>query len=1426
MVKKIISIILAVAIFGGYSVFAQSVGSLSENFCDGVISDDYRTSGSVTLTEDAEKLNYLTIGSNSYFQKLYTSPVTGGVYITFDINFTGSEESYMFLKSSTEDGRKIIEFKNNSVYCDGNELAVSLNNGWNTFSAEVSSDKVNVYFGDELIGSTSGMTNVQIIRFGNVSGEMLFDNFSVLDGGKPEPEICSDEEVDEYYAQGFNDASSSASGIQFLENTECLSYKNGKGVNGKALCFITEATGQAQKPFMQVNAGVPSGKAVLSFHIKWDKFGSGALLPTMKGSGSQGMSFASLDGAGNLSYVSNGWQKTAVKQLSTKKWYRIQIAMDMDKKQFSMYVDYTPVAENIPFGFDNMDTITAFRFQLADADGIGASMYMDNITLYSGENLNVAPRLEKELNSIEATQDITAAAVLEPTVEAADNGKIGKYYADMLATTMTTYNAVGMAVGAKRAWKKNGRFELDVAPEVVNDRTHIPLRSVSEAFDMTVDWDDAAKTATIKNDQYIVIFKNGDAGYSVNGTQKQMDTVPYIKDDSMMIPLRFLAEAIGKKVTYQYPQLITIGDAENFITRDNNKYIFNELLSSIIYERPSSEQILSDIEANGGIRHPGILGISDKYSFAVNQYKQGIEPYKTWGDKIIDKADTYLDKALVNPDDYADANVFLTASRNASEPMLNCSMAYLLTGNEKYAQRAWKEMDNVCGFTTWYPDHFLNVGEMTAGVAISYDMLYSYLTEEQKDKAKAAVAELGLAQAKKNYDDPSEYCSDWSHTGFWVVLNTNWNLVCNGGIITGALMLADDPAYSELAGEILESAVRSEEYGLMNMLPEGGWDEGMTYWSFAMRYFVMGMSALETATGKDYGFKDTPSLDMTGYYPFRLFGAFKDYNFHDSEWMSRMSAASNAIFFLADWYNDEKLNSIKYDNMRRYDYSDVQSMIYFNPDLYKPGESISLDGYVKEVESGSFRQAWNNEEAAALMFHGADVIAGHGHIDVGSFVFDADGERWAIDLGPENYTVPGYFDDNQRYTYYRTRAEGHNVVVINPDRSGGQSPGGKGVVTEFVTKPKGGYAVMDLSSAYDSAKEYKRGYLFTGNRNVAIVQDEITMTKPSELYWFMHINVNAELSADKKSVILSSGEKQVEVKLLSDEGEFEIMNAKPLDTSPNPVEQSQDREFKKLAIHLQNVEKTTISVAMYSITNGNKYNLSCTPIDSWSIADGELIVPTLDSIKISGHELEDFVPSMSSYTVMQSYDSNCIPKIEASSDKYNVEIINTRTVPGKGRVILTDKTDSSIQNTYTIEFKKQTIAGVLDTPRIAIAEVTASDEPQPENPKEASIDGNLETRWSADGVQWITYDLGGEKTVNAISIAFMKSESRKSKFKLLASSDGENWTEIFQTQSSGNISGYETFGVPQTTARYIRIEGSGNTENSWNSINEVIIYGH
>ena len=39
--------------------------------------------------------------------------------------------------------------------------------------------------------------------------------------------------------------------------------------------------------------------------------------------------------------------------------------------------------------------------------------------------------------------------------------------------------------------------ELDVAPQIVDDRTLVPVRAISEALDCTVDWDGEARTVII-----------------------------------------------------------------------------------------------------------------------------------------------------------------------------------------------------------------------------------------------------------------------------------------------------------------------------------------------------------------------------------------------------------------------------------------------------------------------------------------------------------------------------------------------------------------------------------------------------------------------------------------------------------------------------------------------------------------------------------------------------------------------------------------------------------------------------------------------------------------------------------------------------------------------------------------------------------------
>ena len=85
------------------------------------------------------------------------------------------------------------------------------------------------------------------------------------------------------------------------------------------------------------------------------------------------------------------------------------------------------------------------------------------------------------------------------------------------------------------------------------------------------------------------------------------------------------------------------------------------------------------------------------------------------------------------------------------------------------------------------------------------------------------------------------------------------------------------------------------------------------------------------------------------------------------------------------------------------------------------------------------RSAWDDPNAVSVDFKAGDNKANHSHLDLGSFIVDALGVRWACDLGADDYNMPGYFG-GKRWTYYRLRAEGHNTLVINSGRDV-ESPG-------------------------------------------------------------------------------------------------------------------------------------------------------------------------------------------------------------------------------------------------------------------------------------------------------------------------------------------------------------------------------------------------
>lgn len=133
--------------------------------------------------------------------------------------------------------------------------------------------------------------------------------------------------------------------------------------------------------------------------------------------------------------------------------------------------------------------------------------------------------------------------------------------------------------------------------------------------------------------------------------------------------------------------------------------------------------------------------------------------------------------------------------------------------------------------------------------------------------------------------------------------------------------------------------------------------------------------------------------------------------------------------------------------------------------------------------------------------------------------------------------------------------------------------------------------------------------------------------------------------------------------------------------------------------------------------------------------------------------------------------------------------------------------------------------------KLTITSVTASGfEPNSTNKPENVIDGDIATRWSAEGTdQWIQADLGAPKNVQGVGIAWHKGNTRKAKFNVELSKDGKNWTqETRDLLSSGKtataVEQY-IFDNAVEGIQYVRVLTKGNDVSDWNSILTLEVYG-
>ncbi|MDX1693848.1 MAG: discoidin domain-containing protein [Ketobacteraceae bacterium] len=101
-----------------------------------------------------------------------------------------------------------------------------------------------------------------------------------------------------------------------------------------------------------------------------------------------------------------------------------------------------------------------------------------------------------------------------------------------------------------------------------------------------------------------------------------------------------------------------------------------------------------------------------------------------------------------------------------------------------------------------------------------------------------------------------------------------------------------------------------------------------------------------------------------------------------------------------------------------------------------------------------------------------------------------------------------------------------------------------------------------------------------------------------------------------------------------------------------------------------------------------------------------------------------------------------------------------------------------------------------------------------------------ESRWSAWGEgEWIQYQLIYSIPISNVDIAFYRGDQRRAFFEIWLGDNPDSLTRVFRGESSGTTADFERFHFEEHNARYVRVVGYGNSENSWNSIAEVSLEG-
>ncbi|MCB1279806.1 heparinase II/III family protein [Prosthecobacter sp.] len=480
-------------------------------------------------------------------------------------------------------------------------------------------------------------------------------------------------------------------------------------------------------------------------------------------------------------------------------------------------------------------------------------------------------------------------------------------------------------------------------------------------------------------------------------------------------------------------------------------------------------------------------------------------------------------------------------------------------GDLKWKERAVREAILLCdksNFRDWHPEDSQAVSDMVIAVCLAYDWFRDGFNQQQAAEIRAFLDQKGIDALVAHINDepvpetamgtsggqtapakaPAKGKAKGAPAKAEDVPPGQEKMAAASALLLAAICFADEDV--NIAKKAASAGAKVFGEGIQRFAPAGVWPEGLASGDAVMDYAAMVIQSLRTAAGKDLGLTTLEGIPQFGVARMHLYGpSGQPFNFGDN------SATGATRPWVATWlcglHGNPGIPAVGPGAKTAVStafFSNAGNYIYYNPHAAGDGTADSLEYAMPGGIVATVRSGWEKTDLF-LAVKGGDNRDYKAQLDIGSFVLDAGGQRWGLELGAEGDRASGYevkpgADRTKRFAFYLAGTAGQNTLMFD----GNQDEDARAGVLLSASTPERGVGVIDMSKAYSKdAKDVHRGVMVVrGEAPYLVIQDDLQVKNTKTMTWNMQ--TKADILTEGATAKLTQGGKTLLATIVSPAG--------------------------------------------------------------------------------------------------------------------------------------------------------------------------------------------------------------------------------------------------------------------------------------------------